>query len=706
MKLKTAILLGLFFFVLGVITLPHYGINWDTINHLPRGQAYLHYLLTRKKDFSDIPKFFSGWQKEGQWYWQDPDTLRIKTDISENELPARSLYQNDATTFEWFMEHDGDGHPPLSDILSSVFNRLLFGKLRLINDIDSYRIYGILLAAILVALVYYWASSVYGDFAGLISALSLSLYPLFWAESHFNTEKDIPQTAFWAFMLFSIWKAIKQKSWKWILVSGIFFGFSLGTKFNVLFSVFAIIPWLLAVLFYQYNRKRKSLKQFLKENLWIAWAGLFAILIGFAIFVGTWPYLWPDPIARIGGVLGFYKGIGLTEHPNDRFLGPLGVNTYVFQWIVYSTPPVVLFLFLIGAIAAILRLRREKELTSLLFTLWFVFPIVRASWPGTAIYGGVRQLMEYIPAMALLAGLGAVSLRDFLSKLFTNKSQPKIAISIVLLLAFVPIAIKLVGIHPNENVYFNSLIGGLAGAKEKNIPYWGFSFGSPYRQAASWINKNAEEGVNVVYTYDLIPNVPRIWLRRDLNLQNSNRSGYLRKGEYAMGLIYEGTSERSYYDSYLERFIEPVYEVKVDGVDILKVWKNDQAHLKVDDDEKLLEGVVFEKKPWGMRFNLGEIRKLSRLEIDYLEGYCKPFSSGYVQISKDGKEWQRLPGVLPDDWRISFLGEQPKDGKFIEPFVGQEARFIDLVVSPADTCLTKVKDFEIYAFDNYLESLD
>lgn len=60
----TAFLITIIFFIVGLITLPHYGINWDTINHAPRGQVYLHYFLTGNKDFSDLPPFFLEWQKK------------------------------------------------------------------------------------------------------------------------------------------------------------------------------------------------------------------------------------------------------------------------------------------------------------------------------------------------------------------------------------------------------------------------------------------------------------------------------------------------------------------------------------------------------------------------------------------------------------------------------------------------------------------
>src|SRR5204863_172396 len=46
-------------------------------------------------------------------------------------------------------------------------------------------------------------------------------------------------------------------------------------------------------------------------------------------------------------------------------------------------------------------------------------------------------------------------------------------------------------LYPNENVYFNQIIGGLSGAKEKNIPYWGYNYGNVYFQGVEWLNNNA-----------------------------------------------------------------------------------------------------------------------------------------------------------------------------------------------------------------------
>lgn len=665
----------------GLLTLPHYGINWDTINHLPRGQAYLHYFLTGKKNYSDLPVY--------KIYWQKPESLRIITNIPQDQVPTRSYYQSDAADFDWFMENGGGGHPPLSDILSSVFNRVLFGKLGLVNDIDSYRVYSIFLASSLVGLIFWWVSSNYGLIAGVVSSLSLALYPLFWSESHFNNEKDIPETVFWSFMIFCFWKGfISKKSW-WILISGIFFGLALGTKFNVLFIPLVLVPWLLFYWFGKY-RKKFSFSLFIRDNLRLIIAVFVTILLGIFILVGSWPYLWPDPISRLVSVFGYYKEIGFTQG--------VTLNTYALQWIITTSPLIILLLSLIGIIYSLIKTLKEKNKMSLLFLLWLIVPIARVTLPGTTIYGGVRQIMEYIPAMAVLAGIGTFWVLDTVKK----KRMIFFLVIFAITTSYSLLVIRLYKIHPNENVYFNSLIGGLKGAKEKDIPFWGNNFGAAYRQGVVWMNKNLPNDSKISYARELMPNIPILWFRSDFTLSNGFRSGYLRKGEYIIALIYQGVEKISYFDRYLDRFLIPLYEAKVDDVSILKVWKNDIEHTKNEYlSEKETDDFIMSINEGTTTFDFGKIIYLSRLEVFYKEDLlCKKVSSAYVQISEDGDKWERLPGTMPnEDWSTPQIGAQPKNGKLIVPSAADKLRYLKIVSFPVDSCLIKVNNTKVYYFD-------
>ncbi len=671
---KTWLIITGIFFIAGLITLPDYGINWDTINHLPRGQVYLHYFLTGKKDYSDFPDFFKEWQKLGEWYWQKGNTIFFKPDIPKESVPRVSLYQRAGVDFNYFMKKDG-GHPPLSDILSSFFNYILFQKLGIINDVDSYRIYGILLATSLVGLIFSWVRKNYGSLSAGVSALSLSLYPLFWSESHFNGEKDIPETVYLSFFLFSIWQTVKKKNWKWMILTGIFFGLALGTKFNILFSLFIFLPWILIV----------GKKVLVKKWFWIS--SITAILIGLTIFMGSWPYLWADPVARIQEVFGFYKEIG-TEAAN-------GINTYPILGVLYTTPILILILFFFGVAKTIKDIIKKKNYElGLLALIWFCVTMGRVIFPGASIYGGLRQIMEYIPAMTILSGIGAGYIALKIKEKIKVEKQLVEAAFVVL--TTILLLIPIIKIHPNQNAYFNFLIGGLSGAKEKNFPYWGNTFGAAYRQAADWVNQNAEKDANMAYAYELIPNIPRIWIRTDINLHNSNRSGYLRKGEYVITLPYQGTEDRSYFDMYLRKFLKPVYESKVDGVSVVTVWKNDNEHLNQDWNEKIARNVKLDKTANSIVFTLPESEDISRLEINYGEWGCSELEIGKVFISLDGNLWTGLPGVLPRDWLIPVQGQQPKEGKFIYPFVGQNTKYIRIEVAPEDTCLKNIVNYNIF----------
>lgn len=661
---KIAVLIGLIYFILGIVTLPDYGINWDTINHLPRGQVYLHYFLTGNKTFNDLPPYLK--------YWQKPEDLKLSDELNNIKGPLRSYYENEAFDFNWLMQIDGAGHPPLSDILSSIFNKVLFGQLRLINDIDAYRVYGVLLASLLVGLVYYWVSGLYGGFAGLTASLSLALYPLFFSESHFNTEKDIPETVYWSFFIYSIWKGFTQKSWKWILSSGLFFGLALGTKFNIFFAAIVVVPWILIYL-------KRSL--FEKQNLKLIAVGFVAFLMGLTIFYSTWPYIWQDFIGGTLRFVGFYKDLGTGFTFDPRYITFFGINTYPPLWILYTTPIIILILAFIGIIEIFKNFKNDKNYTGLLFILWLFVPILRVMSPHAGIYGGIRQIMEYIPALAIIAGIGASKLQNY--KHFV-------------LIGFALLAFTLYKIHPNQNAYFNSLIGGLGGAKEAKIPSWGNTFGAGYRQGFKWLNENTGKNATAVFAHELMPNIPLIWVRPDIDFYNTARSGFLRRGEYAISLTYDGTIGASYYDAYLENFLNPVYSSEVDGVSVVKVWKNDLEHTKFEyKKQKQVLGVSWLRTNNGIIIDLKKEYRLSHLEAKYLPIKCDEAIEGKVLLSKDKTTWNTLPEVIPTG-AIPAAGQQPSNGTLYFPFLGDLARYIKIEMSLDNSCLAGTNNLRVY----------
>lgn len=550
MKLNKHIFAFLIFtssFFIGLFTLKDYGINWDAVNHFPRGQAYLNFFLYNSIDYSNI-------NSEGYIY-SDPKSL-----FFDNSEKYHSFYQFENQNFYDFVYNiEQGGHPPVSDILSSLFNKIFFSELKIISDIDSYNIYGIFLVSCLLVLIFYWIHNIFNFSTALLAVFFIYTYPLFFAEMHFNTQKDIPEAVFYSFFLYSIWKVFETKNAKWLVFTSLFWFLGLGTKLNILFSCFVVIPYIILTV---------NKKIFYKKYLRIYFLGFIAFMFGNLLFFLSWPYLWSDPLGHLLNVFLYYKNIGITDSSiyDSRFLVFNNVNLYPIFWIITTTfIPVLFFLFFSFLLPFVNSISKKQKRFLLLIWLWFLVPILRVTYSHSTIYGGVRQLMEYIPAMGILSASGYY---------FLSKKVNKFFLKLLSFIFCVFIIFNLIKNHPYQNAYFNEIVGGLKGAQKMNIPFWGNTFGGAYRKGIVWINENAEPNAKLTFGYELNSNIPTIWLRPDISLSPENISYENMKGEYVISLTYYDSVDSSSYLKYLNSNIKPLYQAKVDGVSVLTIWKN------------------------------------------------------------------------------------------------------------------------------------
>ena len=679
---KIAFFIGLVFFTIGLIVLPHYAQNWDESLHFNRGQAFLRFFITGKTDYGDLKPVVKYYQKEGNLFF-DP-VGKKKADVNR-----RSIYMDNQIDFTFV--NKGYGHPPFSDIIASFFNFVLFQRLGIINDVDSYHIYSVFLASILVAVIFFWTAKKYGIFAGLVASLSLALYPLFLGESHFNI-KDIPEAVFYSLTIITFYEGAVRRSNKWLIISAVFCGFALGTKFNIVFAPFILLPWLTIYLI----SKRTILKKYLK----LIPSSFLYLVIPIAIFYVTYPILWWSPIGNLLKIINFYQSIGNDQSFDPRFISYFGINIYALKWVLYTTPLVILFFSFVGGAYALIKGFKEKEKILLLVLLWFLIPIIRVTRPEAGIYGGLRQIVEFVPAMAILAGVGANFmvkwLNNYIIKL-TKKQFSCLILQLLVILSFIPITLKLISIHPNEGIYFNPLIGGLMGAKEERLPGWGESLGNPYRQATDWLNKNAEKNAKIAVNFGIGSSIPGILIRDDIKYSNTFRSALERKGEYIIGLTHDSGFEDTYFFEYLDKFLTPVYEVKVDGVPILRIWKNDMIHTKsqykdmvlITDKPKINTGDNL------IEIDIGKVGKLVKMLIVF-EGTCaKEVEEGFVELASDDTEWIRLDGDLGGQRFLPTSTYQGVD-EFKYFFAAIQAQYIRINFVKENSCFKHIEAIKIY----------
>lgn len=681
--MKLIFVVPLLYFILAILTLPHYGINWDEPLHFNRGQSYLHFFLSGKTNFLDLPPHpklkgasdFMGREGESELY------IKSKTSsLAENPAFRRSYFQSDVFNFEFFAKNDG-GHPPANDILAAVFNYIFYQKLGILGDIEAYHLFEITVSALLILGVGIFVYYNFGFLTTFIAALSLAIYPLFFAESHFNI-KDPVETSFFGLAVITFYFAFVRKKWKLLILSAILAGLALGTKFNALFLPFILIPWMIV---YLYNRPEKLFKE---KKLLISL--ITYPLIAFAIFFAFWPYLWPNPIENLLPVLQFYKEAGTTPTGELEGFKYFGFNIFPTFWIAITTPLPILFLSLIGVIFSVTRVKKNS--LYLLLLLWFLIPILRVSIPGTTLHGGIRHIMEFIPAMAILSGIGAKAIYAEFKKEFFRR-----LILILLFLSFALVIWEVFRLHPNENVYFNRLVGGLPGAKEKNIPYWGYNYGNVYLQGVNWLNNNAEPNAKLGLAIVNMVNVPRIKLRPDIDFSNTHPSFSYMKGEYVMEMSHNWGANNWYSYDFYDKLLKPVYEVTIDGVSLLKIWKNDPKYLKKDlreEKELDIQNIKLDKGQF-LTIDLGKEIFLIKLQIKHDSDGCQKQKGGYIRLSLDGQRWIQEPETIDyPQIPISWLGSDKNN--FIFLFIEKEARFIFLDTEMNNSCTLKNPKVKVF----------
>lgn len=675
-----------------LVTISDYNVNWDEPVHFNRGQAYLRYYLTGEKTYKNLPLF-----KEFSYSLQQRDKQ------PKVSLPRYSIYQNESMNGQYHLEND-DGHPVLNGTLAALTNYILYQKLGFFGDIESYHVFIILTSTFLAYLVFLWSYKEYGFFAGIISLLALSLYPLFVAETH-NNIKDPIQATFFSYAIFTYYLAVKNKNWRWIALSSLLAGFALGTKLNIIFLPLIIIPWLLVT--YWRSIKSYHLSLLRKIPLSIVLTQLFYPILVFLVFFASWPFLWQNPVTNISKFIAYYKGVGI---------GSSDFSMYAAEWIIYITPVITLFLLGIGILATVIRTKNEKNKTSLLWLLWLAVPIVRVSLPGASIYGGVRQIMEYLPALALLAGLGAKHIVQILhfvivkqyqqwSNRTMQQSKRRLLVFIIqvsLVFMFAPIVLKIISLHPNQNLYFNELIGGVKGAAKRNFEGWGTTLGNPYLQGVHWLNDNAEPNAVLTLPIGNSTNIPITTLRKDIIFANYLKSVVLRKGEYIMGLTYYEFS-LPYEAQYPDVYLRPIHEITVDGVPILRIWKNEEKYTKpgfinekdVTDNSKISLDVA------SLLVLLEEPMYLTKIEFSYDPKKCLADDQGIIFTSLDGLKWKKeVEGFL--DEQIPFIKKNIKSGKITHLLAAVPTKYLRIDVPSKESCLLKDYAIKLYALQDIM----
>lgn len=673
-------------FIVNTLTIGHYGINWDEPYHYRRGQAFLQYYLTGLKTYNNMPKYpplkgdsdnpdFRDGEKIFQAVQKDPS-------LSDPNF-RRSIYQDDSWDGRFFIDTESTyGHPPLNDILAASFNKIFYQKLGILGDLESYKFFSVFVIALTALFIAYFIYKEFGVFESIFSSLFFTSYPLLIAEQHFDV-KDPVETSFYVLTILSAYWGVKKNSFKWLVASAIFFGLALSTKFNIVFAVVILILWFI-FYFLRTNLGKKNL--ITRNRSLFNKLGVIVFIspfISLAILILSYPTLWKAPIYGLIQIVKFYLEVGYPGSLSSGYYFFNFFNALPSLWITITTPPFEIFLF-IAAILLIPRLIKRNDFVVLLL-IWLFVVVGRISFFKALSYGGVRLIMEYIPPLCMVAAIAAGELIRLVGKF-----KYKIILFLIVIFALSPSLVKLIRIHPNENVYFNIFIGGLSGARALNLPGWGNSDGNAYIGGVEYVNSNSEENARVSTPIGNTSNIPRIKLRSDIGISPYYWSGLNHDGEYDIELTYDYSQMNWFALKYLNEAMDPVYEVKVDGVAIAKVWKNDLAHVKPEFlREREVNGKIsVDNVRNNITITLPEISKVMQVTITQPVKGCSPLHTGYVTSSVDGVHQKREQEDIAVD-QLNRDELQPFSSTFKFHFVATPAKTLTFNVDSGSTCLLK-----------------
>ncbi|HUH96388.1 MAG TPA: hypothetical protein VLZ89_03460 [Anaerolineales bacterium] len=235
-----------------------------------------------------------------------------------------------------------------------------------------------------------------------------------------------------------------------------------------------------------------------------SWPVIFVYAaIALAVMLATWPYLWPDPPARLiesWHVMSQYPWPGRVLFNGQYYHSQDLPRSYLPVLLAIQLTEPIWPLFVLGL--AVLRKNRYLLIATV---LWFVLPLTAFIAARSPLYDNFRQVIFILPPVFLVCGLG-------LDWLFRRLRPPVLRALIVSALVLPGIAAG-IQLHPYEYIYYNSFIGGLRGAQGRfETDYWATS----YRAAMNYVNTVAPANGKIFAAGPSY--IAAIYARRDLRI--------------------------------------------------------------------------------------------------------------------------------------------------------------------------------------------
>jgi hypothetical protein len=442
-------------------------------------------------------------------------------------------------------------YTPLGGMLSALTCEVFWRRLRWLDPVDAHHAASVLLGAGLVVMLSLFSSRRFGRVAGVAAPALLLLHPRFLTDTLYDT-KDVPVVFFLTATVLAYARAVTARSAGGVLGAAVLLGLGAATKPNVAFVPVIVGPWLAAVLL---RARARPPRGFVLVHL-------AAPLVSLAAMLAVWPRMWTDTVPRLLEVARCLTQVGAGRRG--------GWTAEPLLEAVTTMPPAFLAAAVLGAVLPWTR-RPPEPLARLLLLLWLAVPILRVSAPRMENYDGIRHFEEFLVPAALLGGAAAARLAAALAR----RLRAPVAAAVVLALVAVPGVWAVARTHPYGMTYFNFLVGGLPGARERAFStptdYWGASL----REGMRRVRAAAEPGARLlVPLFDAAPvATERLHLAPEVRLVRLAELVAEPLPDDLWALVLERESHFDTTAYWLVDRARPVHTVSVEGQALLRVYR-------------------------------------------------------------------------------------------------------------------------------------
>ena len=337
------------------------------------------------------------------------------------------------------------------------------------------------------------ARLVAGPRAGLMAAIALSACGV-WYGAMFNHTKDIPFAAAMmgaTFFLIRSARLLPAPRAGDVAAFGLLAGAALGMRvLGLLLLVYAAAAIALYLPRPWFGHGGARWRFAIESSLRL----LPALLLAYAIMILAWPWAALAPLNPIRGLLAFSEfQYGIRTLLAGQVYQMANVpRLYVPIYILIRLPLLTLFgaslaimLTLLPRLAAGSGPLQRRDLA--LVSLAVFFPLAcQVIWHGPA-FTGLRHFLFVIPALATLAGIGLDAAVTALSRRGRLLATGGIALVTA---CFLVDTVTLVRLHPYEHLFYNPVVGGLAGASRRyDLDYWFSSMPEALSQLEAYLRR-------------------------------------------------------------------------------------------------------------------------------------------------------------------------------------------------------------------------